>query len=157
MALLDLPPEILTHILLCLPTASVLRCKRLNQYLQNLISQSVELQYHIRRGLSELLDNPHCKLSVSERLDCLLKENRWEELDLNFKESFHIPFTTSGIYDLTGGIYLLGNVSRKVLHYIYLPSEPNQEVEWKEVRLDKTIIDMGLCVYEHDLLAVITM
>lgn len=157
MTLADLPLEIVTHILLFLPIPSVLRCKAVNHYLRDLISNSVEVQYYIHRSISAQLDNPRCELSIVERLhQLLLREGNWQDLSFNFDGTIDIPFPTSGIYDLTGGIYLLGDASRKVLHYTQLPSEPDQGAEWKEVRLEETIIDMGFCVYEHDLLAVIT-
>lgn len=103
------------------------------------------------------LDNPNSNLSVNDRLMQLTtKDSRWEQLSLNFSKSVNVPFPTSGIYDLTGGIYLLGDSSRKGLYYTYLPNKPDEEVQWKVVRTDQTILDMGLCVYEHDLLAIIT-
>lgn len=155
--LVDLPPEIITHILLFLPSLSILACAKVNQYLHDLISDSVEVQYYIHRSMSGQLDNPYSTLSISDRLENLLiRESRWEELYVNFEQIIDVPFASSGIYDLTGDIYLLGSASRRVLHYIYLPSEPNQKVEWKELHSPHTIIDMGLCVYEHDLIAVIT-
>jgi hypothetical protein len=63
---------------------------------------------------------------------------------------------------LTGGVYLLGDATRRTLHYTYLPNKDDVlkdgEIEWKgkEVRMEHMIIDMGLNVYENDLLAVIT-
>ncbi len=157
LTLVDLPPEILTHILLLLPSPSVLACAKANRYFLDLISDSVEVRYHIHRSISGQLNNPYSKLPIYDRLvELLVRERRWEEISADFERTIDVPFPSSGIYDLTGGIYLLGSVSRKVLHYFYLPSEPGEEVEWKELRLPHTIIDMGLCIYDHDLMAVIT-
>lgn len=156
-ALLDLPPEILTSVFLFLPDKSILTCKRVNHYLEDLISSSVEVQYALHSSLTTLVDNPHSPFSAQERLAKLRsKECSWEEMTINFTKSIQIPFPTSGIYDLTGGVYLLGDTSLKVLHYVTLPSQPNQEIIWQKLRTEEMIIDMGLCVYEHDLLAVIT-
>jgi hypothetical protein len=157
LSVLDLPPEILTTILLFLPVHSILRCKRVNHYLANLISNCAEIQYSLCARLATQLDNPKCPLSAKERFSQLsARESRWEEMTINFQKSIKVPFLTSGIYDLTSGVYLLGDASRMALHYTYLPNRPDEEVVWKELRTEQTIIDMGFCVYEHDLLAVIT-
>ncbi|KXN81081.1 hypothetical protein AN958_06125 [Leucoagaricus sp. SymC.cos] len=156
--LLDLPPEILTHILLFLPSTNVLTCHLVNRYLHKLITGSVEIRYYLAGQLTGQIDNPRSTLDIAERLDRLAKrEKRWDYIEPTFaKTKVDVPFFTSGIYDLTGGVYLLGESSRKVLHYMYLPTTPDEEVVWKEVRTKHPIIDMGLCVYEHDLLAIVT-
>ncbi|XP_006455559.1 hypothetical protein AGABI2DRAFT_153436 [Agaricus bisporus var. bisporus H97] len=107
--------------------------------------------------------NPHCSLSIHERLSLLEKRNCSKGIDARLRKRIKIPFQTSGIYDLTGGIYLLGDATRTSLHYMYLPDKVDlsndEEIEWmgKEVRMEHTIIDMALSVYENDLLAVITI
>ncbi|EKM79712.1 hypothetical protein AGABI1DRAFT_59449 [Agaricus bisporus var. burnettii JB137-S8] len=161
--LLHLPPEILTQVILLLPLKSIIVCKQVNHYIHSLISESVEIRYLVQLLLSEYVDNPHCSLSTNERLALLEKRNRSKGIDARVRKRFKIPFVVSGIYDLTGGIYLLGGARRKSLHYMYLPDKANfpnyEEIEWrgKEIRMEYTIIDMGLSVYENDLLAVITM
>ncbi|KAF7776561.1 hypothetical protein Agabi119p4_4954 [Agaricus bisporus var. burnettii] len=153
--LLHLPPEILTQVILLLPLKSIIVCKQVNHYIHSLISESVEIRYLVQLLLSEHVDNPHCSLSTNERLSLLEKRNRSKGIDARVRKRFKIPFVVSGIYDLTGG------ARRKSLHYIYLPDKadiPNyEEIEWrgKEIRMEYTIIDMGLSVYEN-LLAVIT-
>ncbi len=157
LTLVDLPPEILIRILLLLPSPSIFACAKVNRYFLDLIADSVEVQYHILCNISGKLDNPSSKIPIYDRLvELLVRERRWEEFSLDVERTIDIPFPSSGIYDLTGGIYLLGSVSRRVLHYFYLPSEPGEEIEWRDLRLPHTIIDMGLCVEEHDLMAVIT-
>ncbi|XP_006463004.1 hypothetical protein AGABI2DRAFT_186799 [Agaricus bisporus var. bisporus H97] len=161
--LLHIPPEILTQVILLLPLKSIIVCKQVNHYIHSLISESVEIRYLVQLLLSEYVDNPHSSLSTNERLALLEKRNRSKGIDARVRKRFKIPFVVSGIYDLTGGIYLLGGPRRKSLHYMYLPDKadfPNyEEIEWrgKEIRMEYTIIDMGLSVYENDLLAVITM
>lgn len=157
LVLTDLPPEILTNIFLLLPSTSVLACARVNRYLQEVISASVEVQYHVHRNISGQLDNPSSEYPICDRLvDLLVREHRWGEFHINFERIIDVPFPSSGIYDLTGGILLLGSASRKALHYIYLPGELDEELKWKELHSPHTIIDLGLCVYEQDLIAVVT-
>ncbi|EKM77109.1 hypothetical protein AGABI1DRAFT_77888 [Agaricus bisporus var. burnettii JB137-S8] len=161
--LLHLPPEILTQVVLLLPLKSIVVCKQVNHYIRSLILDSVEIRYLVQLLLLELVENPHCSLSIHERLSILEKRNRSKGIDARLRKRIRIPFQKSGIYDLTGGIYLLGDATRTSLHYMHLPDKVDlsndEEIEWrgKEVRMEHTIIDMGLNVYEHDLLAVITM
>ena len=159
MMLIDLPPEILVRIFLFLPIPGLLACQGVNHYLSNVISSSIELQYalHCKSATQLDTDNPQCLLSFKERLTLLLaKEARWKELNQRFHSTANISFLTSGIYDLSGGVYLLGDVSRRTLHYTYLPNDSDQKLVWKSLSTDHLIIDMGLCVHEHDLIAIVT-
>ncbi|KAF9453488.1 hypothetical protein P691DRAFT_755543 [Macrolepiota fuliginosa MF-IS2] len=154
--LLDLPPEILTHVLLYLPFTSVVACKGINHHFMTLISESAELQYYIHLGISGLVDNPLCDISISERLDRLLaRERRWKELDFDFEKTVDVPFPAQrDSSKLTGGVFFIGD---RVFRYADLPSEPDQEVEWKEVRTTQTTVGKGFCVYKHDLYLLITI
>ena len=103
-------------------------------------------------------DNPLCLVSVKERLTQLsTREMQWQKFVCNSQSTTDIPFKTYRICDLSGGIFLLGDASRRMLHYTYLPSTSDEQVVWKSIATDHLIIDMGLCVYEHDLIAVITL
>ena len=97
---------------------------------------------------------------MSERFQALkASENAWTFLHKDFNKRIAVNFDASGIYDLSDGVFLLGNVSRTALHYIKLPSSIEDVVEWKKIQLDPcqgSIIDMGFCLHEHDLLAVVT-
>lgn len=159
MMLIDLPPEILVRIFLFLPLPGLLACQGVNNYIYNVITSSIELQYalHCKSATQLDTDNPHCLLSFKERLTLLLaKESRWKELNHRFHTTANIPFLTAGIYDLSGGVYLLGDASRRALHYSYLPNDSDQKLVWKSLTTDHSIIDMGLCVHEHDLIVIIT-
>lgn len=159
MMLINLPPEILVRIFLFLPLPGLLACQGVNYYLYNVISSSIELQYalHCKSATQLDTDSPHCLLSSKERMALLLdKEARWKELNHRFHSAANISFLTSGIYDLSGGVYLLGDVSRRTLHYTYLPNDSDQKLVWKSITTDHSIIDMGLCVHEHDLIVIIT-
>ena len=158
--LFDLPPEILIRILLYLPLPTLLTCHSVNRHLHDLVSGSAEIQYALHCGFAMQLntDNPLCLVSVKERLTQLsTREMQWQKFTCDSQNTTNIAFRTSGIYDLSGGIFLLGHASRRMLHYTYLPSTSDEQVVWKSIATDHLIIDMGLCVYEHDLIAVITL
>ena len=161
MALLNLPNELIIQILSHLTHQDLIACQLSNSALYTTIKASVLLQFQIALSTFKTTDNPSCPLSVSERLQALKSsENAWTFLRKDFNQRIAVDFNVSTIYDLSGGVFLLGNASRTALHYIKLPSSIEDDVQWKKIQLnfgeDGTIIDMGFCLYEHDLLTVVT-
>lgn len=160
MALLDLPNELIIQILSHLPHKDLITCQLLNNAFYTTIKTSVLLQFQIALSTFKATDNLSCPLSVSERLQALKSsEDAWTFLRKDFVRRIAVNFEVSGIYDLTGGVFLLGNATRTALHYIKLPSSIEDDVKWKKIQMDLgegTIIDAGFSLYEHDLLAVIT-
>ena len=160
MALLDLPSELIIQILSHLTNQDLIACQLSHSTLYTTIKASVVLQFQIALSTFKATDNLSCPLSVSERLKALKdSEDAWTFLRKDFTRRISVNFRVSGIYDLSGGVFLLGNESRSTLHYIILPSSIEDDVEWKKINLDRsegTIIDMGFCLLEHDLLAVVT-
>ncbi|KAF9443460.1 hypothetical protein P691DRAFT_778871 [Macrolepiota fuliginosa MF-IS2] len=150
--LLDLPPEILTYILLHLPFTSVVICGGVSRHLQVLISGSAELQYYIHLGVYGMADNPRCDLPISERLNRLLvRERRQEEFDFDFEKIIDVPvvaehrrrYLSAGVFSI---LYESG-----VLRQVQIPSEAGQEVEWKEIRTAPFLIHSGTRSLEQDL------
>ncbi|KAF9440082.1 hypothetical protein P691DRAFT_803594 [Macrolepiota fuliginosa MF-IS2] len=155
--LLDLPPEILTHILLHLPFTSVVICGGVNRHLQVLISESAELQYYVHLGVYGMVDNPHCGLPISERLNRLLvRERRWEELDPDFEKIIDVPVVAEHRrrHLSTGVLSIL--YESGVLRQVQIPSEADQEAEWKEIRTAPFLINSGMRSLEQDLHILIT-
>ena len=163
-ALLDLPNELIIKILSHLTHQDLIACQLSNSALYTTIKASVILQFQIALSRFKATDNLSCPLSVSERLQALKdSEDAWTFLRQDFKRRITVNFEVSGIYDLTDGVFLLGNASRTALHYTKLPSSIDDDVIWKKIQLNRgpisgegTIIDMGFCIQEHDLLAVVT-
>ncbi|KAF9472446.1 hypothetical protein BDN70DRAFT_844484 [Pholiota conissans] len=155
--LLDLPTELVVQIFFNLPPLDLLSCQLSCKYLHNVVRDSILLQYHMALIAAKASDNPCSTLPVSTKL-AQLKEGdmAWAVLKPTSSVKIPVEHNPSGIYDLTGGVYLLGNSNRKDLHYIRLPSHADEKTEWNEIKVGRTIIDMGLCVYEHDLIAVVT-
>ena len=160
MVLLDLPNELIIQILSHLTHQDLIACQLLNSALYTAIKASVLLQFQIALSTFKVIDNPSCPLSMYERLQTLKRsENAWTFLRKDFTRRIAVDFEVSGIYDLNGGVFLLGNASRTALHYVKLPSTIEDDVKWKKIQLkpaEGSIIDMGFCLYEHDLLAVVT-
>jgi hypothetical protein len=109
-------------------------------------------------------------LSYPDRLRMLeQRERTWAMLDFRKSTQVCVPFKSTGIYDFTGGAFLLGtrrdSASRRPTvgySYIFLPSlsdsdnAQHQALEWRGVNLGIQILDVGLAVHEHDLIAALT-
>ncbi|KAF9451147.1 hypothetical protein P691DRAFT_808634 [Macrolepiota fuliginosa MF-IS2] len=155
--LLDLPLEVLMHVLLLLPFTSVVICQGVNYYLQNLVSESAELQYYIHLGISGLADNPRCSLSIPERLRKLItRERRWEELKFKFNKNIEVPLTTRwNRRRFFGGVLSL-LYPDGILREVQVPNEVTQEAKWKETCPKQTLIDVAVRAHEHDLCIFLT-
>ncbi|KIM37681.1 hypothetical protein M413DRAFT_448215 [Hebeloma cylindrosporum] len=151
--LLRLPPEILVQILQELDIKDLFSCQRTGKYLDHLIRESVVLQYNVALDAAKAQDNPCLSLTVAEKLGVIKSsEDAWAFLRPQFTTSIPVTHNQSGVYDLTGGVYLLSNLTRTALHYLKLPSREGDEAVWKVLRSDKSIIDIGLSIFEHDLI-----
>ncbi|KAF8258992.1 hypothetical protein EI94DRAFT_1752770 [Lactarius quietus] len=94
------------------------------------------------------------------------REEAWASLDFRKSVQVTVPFESTGIYDFTGGALLLGtrlhNTSRRpTIGYscVTLPSlssTEDQKLKWRELSLGIQILDVGLAVHEHDLIAALT-
>ncbi|KDR70836.1 hypothetical protein GALMADRAFT_254444 [Galerina marginata CBS 339.88] len=83
----------------------------------------------------------------------------------------HVP--NGIVYGLTGGIYLLGDAEHTALYWIMLPGKAelldDKQPSWNKIDLEalrhhpdsdgreRRIVNTGLCIYEHDLVAIITV
>ena len=97
-------------------------------------------------------------LIIAERLRVLkFSKDAWAFLHPHFTVSIPVTHSQSGVYDLTGGIYLLSNSSRAALHYPKLPSKLGDETDGKVLGSNKLIIDIDLSIFEHDLIVDVVM
>ncbi|KAF9441933.1 hypothetical protein P691DRAFT_850183 [Macrolepiota fuliginosa MF-IS2] len=153
---LNLPPEILRHILFHLPFTSIAICQWVNRHLHVLISQSTDLQYYVHLGISGLVDNPCNDLAVSERLSLLLvREHHWDKLNFNFHKVVDLTFLIkSATAGLSAGVFG-GTVSEKS-HYMRIPSAATEEVKWREVHVEQKIVSHLPGFHEPDLHILIT-
>jgi len=134
--------------------------------LYDLCSES-HWRYLIQMERSAVSDDMRPGLCYPDRLRSLEKrEEAWEMLDFRKSVQVDVPFESTGIYDFTGGTFLLGtrlySTSRRPTvgySYISLPSLPDvqdQKLEWTGLSLGVQILDVGLAVHEHDLIAALT-
>jgi hypothetical protein len=156
-SLLELPTELLIRIFYDLNSSDLVSCQLTHSSLCTIISESVLLSYVKALQFAGAEDNPHSKLAVAERLNLLnTREKAWLDFHIDFRKTITVDHTSSGIYDLTGGVYLLGNQNRRELHYLTLPTKLSDATTWTGIDVDRNLIDMALAIYEHDLIAIVT-
>jgi hypothetical protein len=156
-SILELPTELLIRIFCDLDSSDLVSCQLTHSSLCTIIDESVLLSYRKALQLAGVEDNPHSKLPISERLRLLnAQENAWLDFHIDFRQTITVNHSTSGIYDLTGGVYLLGNRNCHALHYLTLPTQPSDATTWTKIDVDRNLIDMALAVHEHDLIAIVT-
>jgi hypothetical protein len=167
MNLLDLPQELLVQILCCLDLPDIISCTATNRLLHTIVHNTVNIQYRIHLQLHGLTDNPSCSLSIAERLRRLkAREEAWNTLDPNFQRTIPVHHRTPGVYDLTGGILVLGEIDQarfptQSLMHVVLPSFENNGThgmssDWSRFNLKSLVVDVCMAVEEHDLIAVLT-
>lgn len=174
--LLDLPSELITHVLSSLPLNSLLSATSTCKALHSLPKTSASLQYTLllaRSGFSDLPSVPLSSAVPAERLARLnghieawreLREKAWASVSLR-------PRWSSGIYDLSGGVYFLGERgagagrlrTTQALRWMRLPRGSGegedkhlQAPSWNRISVDEDIVDIGVSVREHDLVAIVT-
>ncbi|KAJ7662067.1 hypothetical protein DFH06DRAFT_1191362 [Mycena polygramma] len=162
--LLDVPPELLVHILSFLSLDALHECRQVSRFLAEFISSSIELQYLVATALANVTDNPSTTIPIFERLAKLqARELGFAEVNASWMVSVPVTFQSSGLYELSGGLFWLGEHQRQALRYLELPSEPVREdeppPEWERISLpssERMIIDFGLAIDEHDLIVMAT-
>jgi F-box domain len=165
-SLLHFPPELINSILLYLSAHDILSCRRTCRALCSLCSDS-QLRYLVQMERSAVIDDIRPGLCYPDRPRILEKrEEAWEVLDFRRSVQVSVPFDSTGIYDFTGGAFLLGtrlySANRRPTvgySYLSLPSlsdAQDQKLEWKGLNLGVQILDVGLAVHEHDLMAALT-
>ncbi|KAG6810532.1 hypothetical protein H0H92_011450 [Tricholoma furcatifolium] len=104
--------------------------------------------------------NPNATYLASERLSLLDRvENGWANLNFDFVKIIPILHGASSLYTLTGDVLVLGDrKNRRILHHVTIPSrEGGEELKWKKIDVGSRVINFGLSIYEHDLIAVVTL
>ena len=125
------------------------------------------LRYLVQMERCAVSDEMHSGLGYPERLRILEnREEAWATLDFRKSVQVSAPFHATGTYDLSGAFltgirtfYLDHQSTVGLLGYSYLslPSlSGDKKVEWKEFNLGIPVLYVGLPVYEHDLIAVLT-
>ena len=154
---ISLPPEIINSILDDLSPLDVAACRLSSKFLNTAIRESVMLQYKLALTRAFAEDCPSSYSLTVDKMKALKSiESSWINMKPDFSRSILVPLRQSGVYDLTAGVYLLSDSERTSLGYLRLPENEADDPQWEMHKVGKLIIDVGLCVYEHDLLAVVT-
>jgi hypothetical protein len=157
---LSLPDELIVQIFCHLDFPVGLKAAlTLNRRSRYIISNSVLLQYIILLRRLGVIDNPASPLPLSQRYELLRqREEAWLTFHIKRRTTIQLPNRPDGIYDLTGGHYFAGDLSRTAVNFVQLPrcglTETN-EPEWNQVKHSHTHCDIGVSVYEHDLVVVV--
>jgi hypothetical protein len=164
MMLLGLPPELLIHILSGLSSNDILFSALLvNRYLHDLIRESSLLQYYMETKYAGVEDNPQSTMVVADRLKALRRsEYAWSNFVVGKQNDLPIMHRSGGLYDLTAGVYVLGELGNAnpdyptpALRYTNLYEDQGNN-PWTRISVNRNIIDFGLAVREHDLIALVT-
>ena len=165
-SLLHIPPELIGCILQYLSPIDIISSRRTCRTLYHLCNDS-HLRYLVQMQRSGVSDDLRPGLCYSDRLQILeRREEAWATLDFREPVQVRVPFDSTGIYDFTGGAFLLGtrlySASRRPTigySYVSLPSlseGKDEELQWMGLNLGIQILDVGLAVHEHDLIAALT-
>ncbi|KAG6899891.1 hypothetical protein C0993_005690 [Termitomyces sp. T159_Od127] len=153
--LFDLPLDLVTRVLFFLHPRELSILQQTHSRFRQLIHESKRFQYRFAIALAGVADNMHSTHTAPERLTLLKnREEGWLQMNIDFQKSIPKVKFASGIYDLTGGIYFRGDLSRRSIHYCQLPSRSSDTPCWKIINVEKAIVDIGVSVYEHDLIAI---
>ena len=166
LTLLDLPPELIVSIILYLPPHGIISCQRTCRKLCD-VCKDTALRYLVQMERFGVSDDLRSGVSYPERLLLLkTREEAWANVEFRKSVQVTVPFESTGIYDFTGGAFLLGmrlhSASRRPTigySYVTLPSlssTEDQDLKWRGLGLGIQILDVGLAVHEHDLIALLT-
>lgn len=163
----ELPVEAIARIFGFLDSRGLIAVSQLNHFFRDLMDNFSELKYSLALQLAGMVD-VDSTLDIRSKLEELeRREHAWRTMDLSRSATVTVPHMTSHIYDLSGGIYLLGDClgrhpSRETgsLRFFDLTTcssgSPTKRTEpWPEMRLETNIVDIGFCLNEFDLVAVV--
>ncbi|KAF7335661.1 hypothetical protein MVEN_02221100 [Mycena venus] len=162
---LKLPPELILACLANLPVTDLVSCLQCgNRLLRDIILKSVLLRYRREQERAGVQENPHVasNLVIADRLEQLLRrEANWLSFTPRSTHTIPIDFQTTGLYDLTSDVYLVGDAPNPNTHMCtgikYTYTSPGSDgPQWRAVDGGKSIIDFGTAFEEHDLIAMVT-
>lgn len=166
LSLLDIPPELIVSIILYLSPHDIISCQRTCRKLCDVCNDTA-LRYLVQMERSGVSDDLRPGISYPDRLLLLQRREAWANLDFHKNVQVTVPFESTGIYDFTGGAFLLGtrlhSTSRRPTigySYVTLPSltstTEDPKLKWRGLSVGIQILDVGLAVHEHDLIAALT-
>jgi hypothetical protein len=160
--LLDCPPELLVHIFAYLPSASLRGLLVTSKALNHLISTSVLLQFllHLQTTAHSLYPSSSTSYLIDQLNVLTDSEKRWQDWEYTTYNRLEVQHRPSGIYDLTSGIFILGEGSalgRLTVGLRWVDLRLGKDIVWNRFDLQTPIVDLGVNVLEWDLIAVVSM
>ena len=166
-SLLHIPPELIIRILRYLSPKGIISCRRTCRTMYNVCNDPF-LRYLVQMECCGVGDDIRPGLCYPDRLRILeRREKAWAMLDFRNSLEVQVPFDLTGMYELKGGTLLLGTrfcaMDRRTsdgYSYVSLPSVSmvqDQKLQWMERDIGVQILDVGLAVHEHDLIAALTV
>ncbi|KAM5530644.1 hypothetical protein V8D89_015713, partial [Ganoderma adspersum] len=161
--ILDLPDELLAQIALHLSWRDLIHLQQTCNCLLDVVKSTAALQYIIELHVAGRIDNYASTLVPGERLRILHeKESAWRHVDLSDRTVLPLRHNPSGIYDLTERSHSEGTTGTESVHTVRLRAAFHEEAApqairlWSHIDLGRPVIDVGLAIQEHDLIAIVT-
>ncbi|KAK6967068.1 hypothetical protein R3P38DRAFT_2672086 [Favolaschia claudopus] len=130
--------------------------------LRGQFSQLALLHYRREQVRAGVEENPSIasNLVISDRLDKLdRRESNWLNFEPFSTHRIHIDFPTNWCYEVTASAYFLGepadSSTRTSTAIRYIQTSPGA-TQWRRVDVGKPILDIGMSLEEHDLIALVT-
>lgn len=173
MDLLSLPSELIILILAYLKSRDILAFSICCRFTRAVVVKSDVLLYLMAMEATGLETSHHSslqKMSVKDRLRYIeRREEIWRGLQLPATRHWTIPVKEhSHVHSLSSGLYILGESSPNTqssrivgLRYLELPKCGHYQggqnsLRWTDVPLDGEVLNVGLSLEEHDLIAALT-
>lgn len=154
---LKLPLDVTVRILLELNPQDLLVCRLVTKHFDNIVRESVALQYAAALVSAKAENNVHSNLPMAQKLQALhAAQKAWAFVRPRFSKSVPITHENFGASLHTGGVFFVVDSTRMKVHYFILPSKEDEDVVWMQIKSAKMIVAVGPCVDEHDLLVLIT-
>lgn len=161
--LLDLPPELVSRILLHLSRLEDLACCQLtNSFLHLIITNSVQIQYRLAKLIAGVESNDQIQLGINDRIECLKSiERGWDQLTFEFSRETPLAYGTFTRTVMDGFYFSTRRLNKRSdseeIRYFKLPSTPEADIGWNKIYVKNGVVAIAVAVYEHDLLAVATL
>jgi hypothetical protein len=165
--LLPVPDDLLEQIFMHLDAQDVRKCMLVSKQINDFICSSMILRYRLACHAAGVVDNTYCTLSFAARYEALMKRERaWCRFQPAFIKTFgsddvHSRFP---MWNLTSGVYLTCDAFANNLRYCFLPSTPNDVLQWTTIPKHTPIVELtwnrpradvtrgaGMAIDEHDL------
>ncbi|KAK0230516.1 hypothetical protein IW262DRAFT_1523009 [Armillaria fumosa] len=154
----DFPPELVVAVFAHLTLSELVTCQYVCHSFKDTINSSVQLQYQMALERSGMIHNPKSSICASDCLEMLRKrEEAWTKFQPVFKKRIHVDHQETGIYEISGGTYFLGESKRTSIPFLRLPSTPDDDAEWDKLVVGCQIVDIGIALYEYDLFTAIVL